>query len=258
MSLAEPIDKLLSGLPGVSLDELDERASLLRRVDTKYIVDEHAFGELLRRLGPDHEVLEIDGRREFGYQSMYFDTADLRCFRDHVEDRASRFKARNRLYRDTGRCVFEVKLKLGGGETDKRQVKHPPEAVDDLDDDAEQCLRDALAGAGLDPPAQPLGKSLRTSFKRITLTPAGGAERTTCDFGILLERSTSRRARLRRGLFVLESKSESGKSPTDRELAAIGIEPVSLSKYRTGIALLAPEAHDPQSSERAERLFDVR
>jgi hypothetical protein len=62
---------------------------------------------------------------------------------------------------------------------------------------------------------------------------------------------------LRERLLVLESKSERGKSPIDRELAALGIEPVSLSKYRTGIALLAPEVEDPQSRERGERLFEV-
>jgi VTC domain len=257
VKLAEPIDSLLSDLPAVSLEELDERASLLRRVDTKYVVDEQAFAELLRRIRRGHEVLEIDGRREFAYQSMYFDTPDLRCFRDHVEDRVPRFKARNRLYRDTGRCVFEVKLKLGGGETDKRQVSHPPEAADEFDDDAEQCLREALADAGYKTPDQPLDKSMRTSFTRLTLTPAGGAERTTCDVGILLERPGGGRARLRNGLLVLESKSESGESPIDGELAALGIEPVSLSKYRTGIALLASEAQDPQSRERAERLFEL-
>jgi hypothetical protein len=257
VKLAEPIDSLLSDLPGVSLAELDERASLLRRVDTKYVLDEQAFAELLRRIQRDHEVLEIDGRREFAYQSMYFDTPDLRCFRDHVEDRVPRFKARNRLYRDTGRCVFEVKLKLGSGETDKRQIPHPVEAADELDDDAERCLQEALSDAGYKPPDQPLVKSLRTSFTRITLTPMGGAERATCDLGIQLERPGGRRARLRERLLVLESKSERGKSPIDRELAALGIEPVSLSKYRTGIALLAPEVEDPQSRERGERLFEV-
>lgn len=257
MNQAEPIESLLSELPGISLEELEARAALLRRVDAKYVVDQDVFAELLRRLVSDHEVLEIDGRREFAYQSMYFDTPDLRCFRDHIEDRVPRFKARNRLYRNTGRCVFEVKLKRGGGEMDKRQVPHPADVADELDSDAEGCLREALADADLRAPDQPLGKSLRTSFSRITLAPVGGGERTTCDRGIVLERPARGRARLRGELLVLESKSEGGESPTDRELAAMGIEPLSLSKYRTGIALLAPEAHDPESRERAERLFEV-
>jgi hypothetical protein len=258
MTPAEPIDHLLGELPRVSLEELDERASLLRRVDTKYVVGMEAFAELLQRLKDDHQILEIDGLREFAYRSTYFDTPDLRCFRDHVEDRAPRFKARTRLYQDTGRCVFEVKLKGADGETDKRQVDHHAAAVNELDGEAVRCLDDALVQAGLKPPAQALDKSLRTSFKRITLSPAGGAERTTCDVGIVLERPGERRARLRDGLVVLESKSEEGRSPTDRALAEMGIESMSLSKYRTGIALLAPEAHDHHAREHAERLFEVQ
>lgn len=39
-----------------------------------------------------------------------------------------RFRARTRWYKDTGQCVFEVKLKLTEDETDKRQTDHPPGA----------------------------------------------------------------------------------------------------------------------------------
>jgi hypothetical protein len=64
--------------PGISLSELDERASLLRRVDHKYVVPRDAFAELLRRLAEDHDVLDVDGRREFAYATVYFETPQLR------------------------------------------------------------------------------------------------------------------------------------------------------------------------------------
>lgn len=95
-------------VPGVSLPELDARAALLRRLDNKYAVSSQAFAQLAQRLRDDHEVLDIDGRRAFAYRTTYFDTADLRCFVDHVEDRVPRFKARTRLYEDTSACVFEA------------------------------------------------------------------------------------------------------------------------------------------------------
>src|SRR5205814_1442908 len=82
------------------------------------------FLELLEQLRDDHDVLEIDGRRWFEYRSVYFDTPDLCCFWDHVHGRLPRFKARTRLYRDTGSCVFEVKLKRSDEELDKRQTEH--------------------------------------------------------------------------------------------------------------------------------------
>lgn len=65
----DALDKTLAGFEGLSLAQLDERAALLRRVDTKYAVELEQFAELLDRLREDHEVLEIDGRRQFGYRS---------------------------------------------------------------------------------------------------------------------------------------------------------------------------------------------
>jgi hypothetical protein len=200
-------------------------------------------------------VLEIDGRREFGYQSVYFDTPELRCFHDHVDDRRPRFKARTRLYRDTGKCVFEVKIKRGDGETDKRQIDHSV-AADEFDEAARECLRAALHGTDCEPPGGSLRASLRTAFTRVTLAPETGAARTTCDLGIELTRPGGGQARLKAGLVVVESKSEDGEGPTDRELRALGHESISLSKYRTGIALLVDDARD-DSRQRVQQLFDV-
>jgi hypothetical protein len=251
----EEIDHIIGALPAVSLQELDERAALLRRTDTKYVLDESAFRELLNTLAPDYDVLEIDGRRRFAYRSVYFDTPDLRCFRDHVEDRLPRFKARTRTYEDTGHCVFEIKLKVGHGETDKRQIDHALDQADQLDERATACLQQALADIELEPPERPLEASLRTSFTRITLAARNRSERVTCDLSIHLERPGDGTARLRDGLVVVESKSEHGDSPADQALTRQGVEPVSLSKYRTGIALLADNADDPESTREAKRFF---
>jgi hypothetical protein len=104
----------VASLGTVSLDELESRAALLRRVDRKYVLDAEQLEELAARLAGDHDILEIEGERAFTYESTYFDTPDLRCFHDHVRDREPRFKARTRWYRDSGLCVFEVKLKRAG------------------------------------------------------------------------------------------------------------------------------------------------
>ncbi|MBV8430643.1 MAG: hypothetical protein JO244_05740, partial [Solirubrobacterales bacterium] len=84
------LDALLGELDPVSLDELDARAALLRRVDNKYALPVADFERLARQLKSDHQVLEIDGRRRFRYSNTYFETEDLRCFIDHIEDRVPR------------------------------------------------------------------------------------------------------------------------------------------------------------------------
>ena len=230
-------EELVEEFEPVSLDELDERAALLRRVDNKYAVERERFEELLERLRSDHQVLEIDGQRVFGYRSTYFDTPDLRCFTDHVEDRQPRFKARTRLYVDSDSCVFEVKLKRGDGETDKRQTKHPVAEATRLTDSARRCLEDALSDAGLDPPDR-MSATLETRFHRITLAAREGSQRVTCDIGVLVSRPDGDAARLRDGVILVETKSEQGESPADRVLAELGLEPISLSKYRVGMSLV--------------------
>jgi hypothetical protein len=247
--VAGALDDLLAGFEPVSLRELDERAALLRRVDHKYVLERDELASLAERLRQSHEVLEIDGRRRFAYESVYFDTPDLRCYHDHVEDRTPRFKARTRWYRDAGECKFEAKLKAANGETDKRQIDHAPEERERITPQAERFLADALGEVELDVD-DGLEPSLRTGFERLTLVPRGGSGRLTCDFGIRLERFGGGARRLRDELLVLETKSEDGESPADRALAEMGVERVSLSKYRVGIAMLAGHRQDP-----AERLF---
>jgi hypothetical protein len=222
----------------ISLEQLDERAALLRRVDNKYVVDREQLAQLIERLAGDHDVLEIDGRRVFGYDTVYYDTDDLRCFRDHNEDVRPRFKARRRCYVDTGDCVCEVKVKREDGETDKRQA-----------DDLGAALREA----GVEPPGE-LREVLRTTFDRVTLAAREGGARLTIDLDVTLATMDGESVRMRDRLALVETKSEDGESPGDRALGDLGARPISLSKYRTGIDALLWRDESEELAE-ARRLF---
>ena len=245
---------LLAEFDAISLDALDERAALLRRVDNKYAVAQSDFAELTRRLRQDHQALEIEGRRLFEYTTTYFETPELRCLSDHIEDRVPRFKARTRLYEDSGECVFEVKLKQSEDETDKRQIDYRPEARRRLTEEAQRCLRGALEKAGLQPP-EDLRPALTTSFRRATLVARDGSERLTCDFGVRLIGLDERTAQMRHSLVLIEAKSETGDSPADRELADIGVSPISLSKYRVGMSTVG--GAERFGTQPGSELFDV-
>lgn len=238
-------EDLVERFDPVSLKELDERAALLRRVDHKYAVEQEQSAELLERLRENHQVLEIDGRRMFGYRSVYFDTPELRCYVDHVEGQEPRFKARTRLYVDSRMCVFEVKLKREDGETDKRQTEHDVQEAERLTDSARQCLVQALSDAGLDAPKS-MAPTLKTSFQRITLAAREGSERLTCDLDVRLGKLDGDEARLRDGHILVETKSEHGESPADRVLGELGLKPISLSKYRVGMSLVGGGDRGPQ------------
>jgi hypothetical protein len=246
------VDDLVGGLTAVSLAELDARAALRRRVDQKYVLDWEVFATLLDRLAADHDVLEIDGRRVFAYQSVYFDSSDLRCFHDHVAGRRPRFKARTRLYRDTGLCHFEVKLKDAEDRTDKHHVDHPAPRVDQLTPEAERLVDETLAAAGIELPGA-LGPVLRTGFDRLTLAARDSPGRLTCDLGVAMERLDRRTTRIRDSLVLVESKSEDGRASADRVLAELGCPPISLSKYRVGIDLLVERDRSGDLAQTRER-----
>ncbi len=241
----------LDELTGISLGEVDERAALQKRVDTKYLIPRADLDALLERLAGDHDALEIDGERAFRYRSVYFDTPDLECFHDHVDDVRPRFKVRTRCYLDAGACQFEVKVKDADGETDKSSVEHPADTPDTLTDDARELAREKGIGS-----VDALRPSLITAFRRFTLAAREGGERITGDLGLRLESPDGRVAVLDEGLVLLETKTEEGDARAHDLLAALGHEPVSLSKYRIGIDLLVEP--DPTGGANMRHHFAVR
>ena len=70
----------------ISLEQLDERAELLRRLDRKYVISDDQLAVLLEQLGDDHDVLEIDDRRSFGRESgdVLHTAADVGRARDEL------------------------------------------------------------------------------------------------------------------------------------------------------------------------------
>jgi hypothetical protein len=236
--------EVLSALEPATLEEMDARSALRRRVDTKYIVPRAQLPDLIERID-GYEVLEIDGRRLFTYESVYFDTPGLRCFWDHVEDARPRFKARTRYYRDTETCFFELKVKTGD-ETTKRQRDCDVTEHGIITESAAAFLAKTLTELTDEEPPRDLAPTLSTTFRRATLSAREGGERATIDMEVVLQAMDGRNVTLRDEFALLETKSEEGKGQLDAELGASGQEPVSISKYRLGVGLLL--AGDPESA----------
>jgi hypothetical protein len=220
------------GFDPISLDELNARAALLTRVDRKYIVDRwtlDAFAELIAR---DFLILEIETRRVFTYETVYFDSAELEAYHAHVQGRRRRYKVRSRRYVDSDRHVFEVKLKGLRGATVKHQLAIAPGDYGALTEDAERFADEVLTdayGRGLPDRLQP---ALAMTYRRITLAARDDAERVTCDFGL-----TFGSAALAPGRVIVETKSERGRGAADRALRRLGARPINCSKYCAGIGL---------------------
>jgi hypothetical protein len=224
----------------IGLKELMGLAELQTRVDRKYFVPAGVFRQMIAALAGQMQVLEIDGRRTFGYESIYFDTPELDTYHAHIQRRRQRFKARTRTYTDSGLCMFEVKLTGTRGETVKERVPHPVEDSGELTEKALEHLRTALGqNYRRDLPSR-LRPTLATTYRRTTFVSRTGDVRLTCDVGLtcLDVRHEVRDT----GTHVLvESKSAGQGSAPDEILRRLGVRTASISKYCVGVAALHPE-----------------
>jgi hypothetical protein len=244
----------LHPLDGIGLDELVASAALLTRVDRKYVLavdDATAVLDALARTG-GARVLEIDGARQFGYESVYFDTPELASFRLTATRRRRRFKVRTRTYLDSGQSFLEVKTRAARGTTLKQRAEHAgcPTA---LGPGAGFVAR-TLAAEGV-PAADRLAlePGLVSRYRRTTLHlpgPDGGA-RATVDTGLAWELDVDGAGQAGRAvtlavphLVVVETKGGSTPSALDRLLWRHGHRPERISKYGTGLALLRPDLPD--------------
>ena len=85
---------------------------LLSRSDTKFAFSVSILKDLMDRLNPFYNVLEIDGKRKHDYKSLYFDTENRKFYNDHHNQRVNRHKVRYREYVDSGLVFLEKSVRI--------------------------------------------------------------------------------------------------------------------------------------------------
>jgi hypothetical protein len=225
----------------VTLDGLVAEASLLTRVDRKYVLPRDGLDAVLAALDPATRVLEIDAARDFAYESVYFDTPDLLSFRMTAQPRRRRFKLRTRSYLDTGTSYLEIKTRGARGTTVKDRGEYDPGQRDRLTEDARGDVADAFTTIGV--PAERAGDldaTLLTRYRRATLLAPDGAGRATVDTDLEWIEPDGHGFALPE-VAIVETKSGARPSDVDRALLRAGHRPATVSKYATGLAALHPE-----------------
>ncbi|WP_433729955.1 polyphosphate polymerase domain-containing protein [Actinoplanes sp. CA-051413] len=229
----------LDTLPRIGLADLEERAALQTRVDRKYVMPLAAAGLLLETLAPHAVALEINGIRQFAYESLYFDTPELSGFHRTAHRHRRRFKVRTRTYVDSGSCWLEVKVPGPRGSTVKYRAPHDREQQHTVA--AGRAFVDDVFGRHGLPAGDHvvLASALRTEYLRFTLLLADTDSRVTVDTA--LRWSTDGDEVRLSGTAIVETKTGSAASRADRELWRRGHRPVAFSKYATGLAALRPD-----------------
>jgi hypothetical protein len=232
-TLADRLDRL----PAIGLGELDAAAALLTRRDRKYIVPLAIAERLVAEIEGRAQVLGIDGRRRFRYESVYFDTPDHASYLGAARRRPRRYKVRTRAYLDSGRCVLEVKTRDGRGRTVKTQHDHELDHRDRLDAPARELVG-AILLIGED--GTELRPALTTRYVRSTLLLPEAGVRVTLDTEVEAQAPDGRVVALP-GMVIIESKSAGPPSPVDRLLWSMGHRPTRVSKFCTSLAALFPD-----------------
>ena len=228
----------------VGLEQLQAEAALQDRMDVKYIVPRNLLGTLADRLAATHRVLEIEGLRAFAYDTTYYDTPELRAYRDHLQRRRRRFKCRARDYVDSGLRTFEVKLKGARGRTVKHRMDYPEQHLAALAEAALRFLRECVVRSYGRPPCGVLRAAMLVTYTRVTLAAPELGERLTVDFDIAFRAPHGATGRIAGGEVIVESKSSRSVATAGRILRELGVRPATgCSKYCIGTGLTRPEIH---------------
>lgn len=225
----------LEELSPIGLDEILRIAELQVRRDRKYLIPADLVPQVLTQA--DHlRALDIDGRREFRYESLYFDTPDHVSYFDAARRRPHRFKVRTRTYLDSAEAMLEVKVRDRRGNTVKHRQPHDLDDRDRLTEDGQSFIRLMLPNA----PVNDLRPSLRTAYRRATIVCGHGAARATVDRDVRWCSPTASTKSLE-SLALIETKTPGPPCAIDRTLWLLGIRPTTISKYCTGLAAIHPD-----------------
>ncbi|MFA6008534.1 MAG: VTC domain-containing protein [Desulfobacteraceae bacterium] len=99
----DTIENEVGRFKAVDLEKANS-VGLMKRYDTKFVFHADKLQSVLEYLRTDYGVLEINNKRIFLYQTLYYDTDDYYFYRQHHDKKLSRYKIRCRTYADTEKC----------------------------------------------------------------------------------------------------------------------------------------------------------
>jgi len=233
MSTGTDFTEILEHFEAISLEEVN-KASLMRRKDSKYLFGFQHLQELLTMVSKDYRVLEIDGVRSQHYHTRYFDTDEREMYHKHHRGLANRHKVRIRRYGSGSLHFLEVKKKNAKGITTKKRVKtNSMEHKILLQEEEFLTSVSPYAGSGI-------ASTLENTFNRITLVSHAQSERVTLDYGLKFSSEETGTELDLPGIAIAEIKYENQLtgSSIHAALRKLRIQSSRFSKYAMGMALL--------------------
>ena len=230
----------------ISLEEMG-KAELMDRTDLKYMFRLDQLDFFMSSVAEYYKVLEINGKRLFRYETVYYDTAYNKLYRNHHNGIMNRFKVRHRTYVDSNLGFLEVKVKNNKGRTVKERIKcSRPESLNDKDTASFICSLVAI-----DPGE--LHEKIDINYDRITLVSKTNAERVTIDLNLTF--IAEGKENMVDDLVIAELKRDAKmESPFLKLMRDNNVKIGSMSKYCMGMAVLEL---DPKKNNFKEGLMKI-
>ncbi len=225
----EILSDKLNNFNSISLNELD-KMQLLRRFDTKFILNLEIFSNIVEPLSRYYNILEINNNKIFHYENLYFDTHIYKLFNDHINGKLNRYKIRYRKYLENGDCYFEIKRRNNKKYTIKyRRKSNFSFVIEGIEYD---FLKRYIDYSNLK-----FLPKLFISYQRITLQHKSEEEKVTFDTNIFF-RNTNSELHLPE-LVIAEVKNLriNNRFEIYDLLRQEQIQPLRISKYCTGTIL---------------------
>ncbi len=234
------ITQTLEGFTPITLEEM-EGVKLLNRIDTKYLTNEATLGKVLAdAAAAGYRALVAEGVKISPYNSVYFDTPELRMFLDHHNRRLVRQKVRTRVYVNSGDAYLEIKRKNNHGRTKKKRIGIGESEMMEFSSNPAACAyleKHSWFTAGDILPV------LSTAFERITLVNPARTERLTIDSRLNFENyRTGKRASLEDAVIIELKQDGHAASQMKRILQDNRVKPVRISKYCIAETLTDPSS----------------
>lgn len=225
-----PTEQMLSGFEPITLKQMD-KVKLLNRMDTKYLFNEKMLPSVLLNLSEYYRILEIDGRRAYPYETLYFDNEKFTTYIDHHNGKLNRHKIRFRKYVASGQSFFEIKFKNNKKRTIKTRIEVDGIAPVISGPSEELLLRITPFSA------MELMPKLTVNYSRITFVNKKMDERVTIDIGLAYHTVAGEKSFDK--LIIAEIKQNRAEaSPFSQQLHALHINRLRISKYCLGVLSL--------------------
>ena len=235
----------------IHLEEMDS-IKLMNRVDSKFVTTDGMLERILEMAENLYRVLEVDGSTVAEYDSLYYDTAELKMYVAHQNGKLTRQKVRTRTYVSSGDTFLEIKRKNNHGRTKKKRMQIPLECFRDFS--RAEGAADYLAAKSWFT-AEELAPKLRTRFERITLVNKGKTERLTIDRKLRFENCVSGKEASLDGAVIIELKQDGlCWSPMKEILSQLRVKPLRVSKYCIGTVLTDPGIRKSRFIEKIRKI----